>query len=476
MITRTLRLGKATPPPLPSTTPLPSTEKTAQHLSEIIQFPTVSYQNPQDTEWCHFDNQRAWLEETYPLVHKHLTRQTFAEHSLLYTWSPQGTKEPQGTNPVQNSGATKPILFMAHLDVVEPGKTEEWHHPPFSGAIADNQVWGRGALDIKFQVVTLLDTVEHLLQQGFTPNRTVYIAFGHNEEVLGDGAQSMAAWFRKQGITFELVHDEGGAATTGVVTMISGAQATVGVGEKGVAHIELRADKHGGHASMPPKKNSLNMIAQAVCKLEKSPLKPRLIPTIQETFTSCAGSMKLPLRLVMANLWLFKPILLRALTRSPETNALIRSTMTPVIAHAGASDNVIPPHSSVTYNVRMLPGDTCEKMVSYMRRVVGSNISVTLKHGVNPSPVSKTDTPTFSCFKETVQQVFPDAVVAPYLMVGGTDSRHFADLSDHVLRFSPYLLTKEELNTIHSENERASFANIERGLRFYMQLIENFCA
>lgn len=463
MIGRTIALREKRYPSESTISSKPPLEQTAQRLSSIITFPTVSHKNPEETNWNIFTQQAQWIEETYPLIHNRLSKQTFKEHSMLFTWNP----------PTQSSN--NPILLMAHLDVVDGGISDEWKYPPFSGTIEENRVWGRGSLDIKFQVITILDTVEHLLSQGFIPNRTVYIAFGHDEEVLGTGAPTMAEWFRNQGIHFDLIHDEGGAVTSGVISTIQGEQATVGICEKGCANIELRASASGGHASMPPKQNSLNLIAQAIYEIEKHPLPPRLTPVTRQTFISCSPRMTKPLRFIMANLWLFKGILLKNLSKNPTTNALVRTTFTPVIAKAGDGENVIPLHSMAHINARLLPGDTCEKAVAHLKKVVPKGVSVHLKQGIDPSPISSIDTEIYERFATTVQQVFPEAIIAPYLMVGGTDAKYYADLSDHVLRFSPYLLNSEELGSMHNNNESVSFTNIERGVQFYLQLIHNFC-
>lgn len=441
----------------------PPLEQTVQRLSKIITFPTVSHNTPEETDWSIFFKQEQWLEETYPLVHKNLSKQIFKEHSILFTWNPP----PQSTK--------KPIMLMAHLDVVDGGISNEWEHPPFSGIIDNDRVWGRGTLDIKFQVITILDSVEHLLSQGFTPNRTVYIAFGHDEEVLGTGAPAMAEWFRTKGISFDLIHDEGGAVTSGVISTIRGQQATIGVSEKGCANIELRASASGGHTSMPPQQNSLNLIAQAIYQIEKNPLPTRLTSVTRQTFTTCAPRMSKPLQCIMANLWLFKGMLLKNLSKNPTTNALVRTTFTPVIAKAGDEENVIPLHSMAHINARLLPGHSCDTAMAHLNKVVPKGVSVHLKQGVDPSPISKTDTEIYELFATTVQQTFPEAIIAPYLMIGGTDSKYYADLSDHVLRFSPYLLNAEELGSMHNNNESISFTNIERGVHFYLQLIQNFC-
>lgn len=490
IVVRTSMIGSKKRSPESTVETTPSLPLVAEHLAKVIQFPTISHKNPKECDWEQFRAQEEWLEETYPLVHRYLRKEHFQEHSLLYTWEPNGGNCPKAatseglshTEPLPtkeellpSQEEPLPILLMAHLDVVDPGDLSEWKHAPFSGTIEDGVVWGRGALDIKFQIITILETVEHLLSQGFTPNRSVYIAFGHNEEILGEGSASIAAHFREQGCRFALVHDEGGAVTRGVVPLIVGDQATVGLGEKGVAHIDLEATTLGGHAAMPPKQNSLNLIAEAIYRLEKNPPKRRLIPIIEKTFTSSAPAMKFPLRTLMANLWLFKPLLLRALEKTPETNALIRSTITPITVQSGSQDNIIPPHSKVTLNARLLSGDTKESILEHIRKHLPEGVTATLTHGVDPSPISLTDTPEYRTFLKTMGQTFPEATISPYLMLGGTDSRHYADLSDHVLRFSPYIVTKEELRTIHGVDERVSLENIELGLRFYGQLLKNFC-
>ena len=149
--------------------------RVVQNMSRAIQIPTVSTGDPETQESEPFARYVAWTRETYPEVHEQLRLELIADHSMLFTWA--------GSNP-----DLKPILLTAHYDVVPvaPGSEGDWTHPPFSGAVVDGYVWGRGALDDKSGVIAMLEAVTLLLAQGFAPERTVYLSFGHDEEVGGN--------------------------------------------------------------------------------------------------------------------------------------------------------------------------------------------------------------------------------------------------------------------------------------------------
>ena len=170
-----------------------------EHLARAIRCRTIS-SSEGDMDMAPFLELHRELEEMYPLVHKHLTREVVNEGSLLYHW--------KGADP-----AAKPVLFMGHIDVVpvEAGTESDWTHDAFSGVIEDGYVWGRGAMDIKVQVITVLDAVERLLGEGFAPRTDIYLAFGHDEEPGGrEGAAKVAELLRERGVRFEFLMDEGG--------------------------------------------------------------------------------------------------------------------------------------------------------------------------------------------------------------------------------------------------------------------------
>ncbi len=440
-------------------------EAMSGRLSGAIRFPTVSKEDAQDADDQPFRDFRSYLERTYPRVRAALTRELVADRALLYTWP--------GSDP-----ALDPILLLAHQDVVpvDPGTEETWAQPPFSGNVVDGYVWGRGSLDNKENLIGLLEAAEHLLEAGFKPRRTILLAFGHDEEIGGsEGAAVVARLLAERGAHPAFVFDEGGVMVEGMVPGVSGPVAVVGVGEKGYVSVELVVETDGGHSSTPPRENSIGILAGAVRRLESSPLPARFESPVRALFEALAPEATFGYRLVFANLWLFEPLVTRLLGRNPETAAMIRTTTAPTIFHAGVKDNVVPGRARAVVNFRILTGDTIQTVLDHVRRTLADDrIRVSaLPNQRQPSAVSPTDSEHFALLARTIREVFPGTVVAPYLVLGGTDSQHFQDLTEDIYRFMPFRLSRDDLKGIHGTNERVSVEALVKAVDFYVRLIRN---
>jgi carboxypeptidase PM20D1 len=369
----------------------------------------------------------------------------------------------------------KPILLMAHMDVV-PATDQHWRHPPFSGALVDGYVWGRGAMDDKASVMAILEAVEHLLGNGFVPKRTVYLAFGHDEEVGGyGGAAKIAELLRSRGVELEFVLDEGMNILTGIMPGISASVALVGIAEKGYLSLRLTAETRGGHSSIPPAETAIGIVGRALQKLEATPFPSRLSGPTRQMFEFLGPEMAWTNKLTLANLWLFDPLVRRQLARSPITNAAIRTTVAPTIFNAGVTDNVLPPSATAVINLRLIPGDTIAGAVERVRRVIDEpNIKIaSLPVQMEPSSVSDVHSPSFTLIQRTIRQIAPAALVAPSLLVAATDSRHYAGLSKNIFRFLPITLGPDDTKRYHGIDERISIEDYERCVRFYAQMIRN---
>jgi carboxypeptidase PM20D1 len=395
-----------------------------ERLSRAIQFRTVSNQDPAQTSLHEFARFRDFLHKAFPLIGKQLAREIVAGYSLLYTW--------QGEN-----SALKPMLLMAHMDVV-PANERGWRHAPFSGALADGYVWGRGAMDDKSSLLAILESVEHLLEKGFRPKRTVYLAFGHDEEVGGHrGAAKVAELLRSRGVSLELVVDEGLNILNGIVPGIAAPVALIGIAEKGYLSLRLTAQAHGGHSSIPPPQNAIGILSRALQRLEATPFPSRLGAATRQMFEYLGPEMSWTNRVALANLWLFDPLVQKQLAQSPLTNAAIRTTLAPTLFHAGVAENVLPTQASAVVNLRLLPGDSIAGAIEHVSRAVNDpQIAVTpLPVQMEPSPVSDVDNAAFLMVQQAIRQTAPDALVAPGLVVAATDSRHYAALTQNVFRF-----------------------------------------
>ncbi|MBU7016029.1 MAG: M20 family peptidase [Theionarchaea archaeon] len=444
---------------------IPVDKEVGSHLSKAIHFKTVSYQEPEKFDRNEFFGLHTFLEKTFPKVHAALTKEVVNECSLLYTW--------KGTNPDIN-----PILLMAHLDVVpvEPGTENEWSHPAFQGKIQDGYIWGRGTMDIKCGVLGILEAVEALLGEGFTPSRTIYLAFGHDEEVGGhNGASHIAALLTSRNISLEYVLDEGGSITIGIIPGISAPTALIGIAEKGYVSLELTVETEGGHSSMPPPDTGIGILSKAIASLEKGQMPEGLQGVVKQMFNYVGPEMDFTRRMAFANTWLFGWLIKRQLRKSPETHAMIRTTTAPTIIEGGAKENILPKKVKAVINFRILPGDTIKDVVDHVRSITQDHtVKVhTVGQGWEPSPVSDILSPSFQALEKTIRQIFPNTLVAPYLVSGATDSRHYAVLTKNVFKFVPVVAYSEDLKRVHGVNERISLKNYEQCVMFYNQLIRN---
>jgi carboxypeptidase PM20D1 len=318
----------------------------AARLAQAVRFKTVSYQDsaPASGELRAF---HAFLERSFPKAHAALRREAVGDYSLLYTW--KGSDE-----------RLEPVVLMSHMDVVpvEPGSEGSWTHPPFAGEIADGCVWGRGTLDDKIGVLALLEAVETLVAQGFHPRRTVYLAFGHNEETQGSGAARIAQLLRERGVRPEFVLDEGSVIGRGLVPGLAKRVALIGIAEKGYASVELTVRNAGGHSSMPPRETAVGALARAIERLEEHQMPERLDGPTRLMLEQLGPEFPYVQRMAVANLWLFGPLVERQLAAAPSTNASIRTTTAPTIFQAGVKDNVLPASARAVVNFRILPGDS----------------------------------------------------------------------------------------------------------------------
>ncbi len=438
--------------------------KAAEKLAQAVRFPTVSYQDAAQSDTRPLLRLHTFLRQAFPVAHRVLEREVVNGYSLLYTW--RGADETR-----------KPVLLLAHLDVVpvESGTEERWTYSPFSGRIADGFVWGRGSMDLKVSVLGILEAVEQLVRQGFQPGRTVYLAFGHDEETGGlQGAAKISELLGRRGVRAEYLLDEGLTIGHGLVPGVSTSVALVGIAEKGRLNVELTARSGGGHASMPPQHTAIGILSAVLSRLEATPMPAALTGPVRELLMCTAPQMSFPRRAVVSNLWLFEPLIRWQFARSPSTNAVIRTTTAVTVVRGGAKENVLPAEAKAIVNFRILPGDNITAVLEHVRRTINDpGIEIRPLNRMEPSGVSSTDSESFRALAATIRQVFPDTIVAPGLMIGGSDSQHYLSLTDAAYRFLPLRLKPEDLARIHGINERIAVDNYAEVIRFYFQLIRN---
>lgn len=443
--------------------PVADAEAIADRLSRLIRLKTVSSRNEAEVEWPEFDRFLALLPELYPAAHRALSRELVAGHSLLYRWKGRG------------EGA--PLVLMAHYDVVAAPK-EGWEREPFGGEIADSSggraVWGRGSLDTKVTLACIFEAVESLAAEGFLPDRDLYLSFGHNEEIMGGGTPAIVELLRGRGVAPALVLDEGGAIVRGAFPGVAAPLALVGIAEKGVTDLELSAKSPGGHASTPPRRGAAGKLARAIIRLERKPFRATLSYPAEAMLKTLAPHARGPIGFLLSHLGLFKPALVAAFTASGgETNALCRTTLAVTMLEGSKGANVLPARVRAVANMRIAIGETPESAVARVKKVIADpDVEVKVLYRGEPSAVSRLDCAAWTLLSEAIRETYPEALVSPYLMLGASDARHYAALSDRVYRFSPFEMSKEERESMHGVNERVPLSKLEGCAGFYRRLIE----
>lgn len=440
--------------PLPSLSPSQDQAAMVARLSRSITFPTVS---GNDEAFVAF---HAFLRESFPLVHEVLSLKTF-DHSLLFHWD--------------SGNSCKPTLLLAHQDVVPVSSPADWKHPPFSGAEDDGYIWGRGTMDDKVSVMAILEAVEGMLAAGEQPSCDVWLAFGHDEETGGmHGAARMAAWLLSRGLQFELVLDEGGMILPGSTLGIREPVALIGIAEKGYLSVQLRAYGEPGHSSRPPVRTAIGELASAIQVLESSPRPASLGVPTRQMLEQVAPWQPFGKRLVFANLWLFKPLVLQQLASKPETNAMIRTTLAPTMLNAGVKDNVLPGVAQAVINFRLLPGERSEDILAWLNDTLPPSVKVKVHEGFfsEASDVSPTDSDAYQRVAALAAALPGEPVPTPFLLIAGSDARHYQALSGNVLRFLPVSLQREDIARFHGPNERLARDQYAQMVRFYSGVIQ----
>ena len=440
-----------------------NTARAVKSLSEAVQVRTVSFSDPTLMDLSEFDRFHALLERLYPLTHKRL-RKTALGHSLSYLW--------KGSDTSHGNQGNKPVALMSHMDVV-PADEDGWEYPPFSGAVANGYVWGRGSIDMKYGLVTILEAIEELLEEGFVPPRDIYVISTCDEETGGQGSIcQIAERLGSEGVRFDWVLDEGGVVGEGMMPGLDKPLAVVGVAEKGYLDLELSVEMEGGHSSMPGRITSVGLLSQAIARLAAKQMPSRIVSPVREFFRQVSPYVGFGRRLVFANTSLFAPLIKRVMLGSPETAAMIRTTTAPTMISGSAKPNVLAARASAVINFRLLPGDTTRDVVSHVSNAVGDDrVQIKVLAESPASTVSPMDGAGFRLIEECIDQYYPDAVAVPYLLTGSTDSRSLEPLASGVYRFTPCRLTKKDIARMHGVNERVSTENIEIAVKFFKTIM-----
>ncbi len=431
-----------------------------ENFSKAIQIATVSRDYPAPVTPEPFLAFHQHLQDSFPKVHRFSERKIINNYSLVYKFQGSDTN-------------LKPALFMGHMDVVpvDQATKEKWTHDAFAGVIDKGNVWGRGALDDKATVMALMEAMELSLKEGKQPIRTMYFAFGHDEEIGGSqGAKYIAEYFQQQGVSFEFVLDEGGAILKGYIKNVAQSVGVIGIAEKGFMNIRLIAERPGGHSSMPPENTGPGILAAAIVKLEQNKF-PATLRYTNLMFDAIGSYADFKTRFAMANQWLTAPLIKKKLLEDQSKAAGLRTTTAVTMMKGSSKSNILPTKASVVVNFRILPGETWQTVLASVKDIIGDDrIGYEVFMNNDPSKVSSTDSKGYKWISQTIREFEPNSLVAPYLVMGGTDSKYFYPLTDSVYRFLMIKLTPDIQKTIHGIDEHIKIEDYVEGIQYFHEL------
>ncbi len=444
-----------------------------KNLSDAIKIRTVAGKTPASTDFAPFDEFRAFLAERYPLVHKNTELTVLNRAALMFLW--KGRRDD-----------LDPIALLAHQDVVpiSEGTWDDWTHPPFDGVDDGEFIWGRGALDMKNHLIGVMEAAETLMEEGFSPERDVYILLGNNEEVMSstenNGAVVMCKYLAEHGVHLDCIIDEGGAILpVDVKGVIHKDLAGIGIAEKGYADVEVAVHAKGGHSSQAPNHTALGKLANVIRDIENHQFKAKIPPMLMQLFDKMGRNVSFPARMVTCNIRLLKPVLAKGLSYVPPAASMMRTTTGVTMASGSPQANVLPQRASIIVNFRIYPGQTVEDVLAHLKKVIRykKDIEINLLPGwKNPSAISPTDSRAYAALGKICKNMNPNTVVSPYLVMGGTDACHYQDVCENIYRYSPFRVGASLLLTTHGTNERIPVAALEDGVAFFKRYIKELSA
>lgn len=432
----------------------------ASKLGAMIRVPTVSKSEDEDlSQFYQFHDELARL---FPKLHEKLEK-TVLNGTLLYRWA--------GADPTK-----KPILLMGHQDVV-PATDEGWTVPAYSGEVVDGCLYGRGALDCKSTMYVELQAVEELLSEGFTPPCDIYLEYSINEETGGDGAAAAMRYLRDKGIELALVMDEGGAVIERAVDGMDRPYAVIGITEKGYMDLKITAHGKGGHSSTPPRNTPAARLFAFANEIErKRPFQKKLLPEVVEMFSRMAPAFNFPMRLVLGNIWLFKPILMALMPMvSPFGEAVMATTCCFTMMEGSAAANVIPKEPYLVANLRTSVHQGCAESLAVMQKYAdkyGLTIEVLMQR--DASPISNIHSAEYAYVESCIRSHFPNIGIAPYVIMGGTDCRHFHALTENALRFAPVRMNNQQNASCHAVDENVTVTALAEGVEFFKKFLKGY--
>ncbi len=431
------------------------TQTYCETLAKMIRVRTISSENNPEP----FQEFHALLRDLFPHVFSTAKVEDF-DGSLLLCW--KGKQEGKD-----------PLLLMSHHDVVEaPG---DWKYPPFDGVIAEGKLWGRGTLDTKGNLFAILQAADELIADGFVPDRDIYFESACNEEVDGSGADHITKVLKERGIHFYMTIDEGGMMLHEPIGGVDGTFALVGVGEKGTLDLKFTARSKGGHASTPGKNTPLVRLGRFMAKADDENLFEAQLPAVvEEMFRRMAPYAKEPMNILLENASKFKPALVKVMPKlSPDAGAMVQTTLAFTMAQGSAGRNVLPQEAWVIGNMRFSHHQGRKGSLHAIYELAKKyDIEMEVLTPGLTSRITDYTSEQFHLVEDTVTEFFPDVTPVPYIMNGASDSRFFDRVSDHCIRFAPFLIDHEQLASIHGLNENVDIETLAPAVDFYKKIIQ----
>ncbi|ELP85088.1 carboxypeptidase S, putative [Entamoeba invadens IP1] len=435
------------------------------HLKEAISIPTVSKSANEN-----FEKMREWMKTTYPILFEKFTLELFNTNTILLRCD------------VEN---TEPLVLLAHHDVV-PAPSAGWDTNPFEGTTKDGVVYGRGAMDNKTDFVTCLEALNFLFATNFKPKRSIYFMSGADEEVGGTGCQAVVSELKRRGVTPYVVLDEGYCVLDLEKSFLKRNLALIGFSEKRRLCAKFELTLRGGHASIPPNRTESKMVNQFVSAIEKSVRIKRWNEPVKLMIEEVGRGLPFPLNSLVYHLPKLGSLGTNVVQLCGEKfKALVGTTCVMTYMRMGdlTMTNALPNNAEFVVDIRSFPGDSVkdieERITKTIERYKKNFKEIKMEwlwvDDKKENVCSNLTCEGFDKIVKTAKEVFGNVIIAPALVIGGTDSTHYLEISDRVFRFGPEILSFKEIGAMHGINEQIRENTVEKAFQYFVKLIQNCC-
>ncbi|GDX81023.1 peptidase M20 [Deltaproteobacteria bacterium] len=359
------------------------------------------------------------------------------------------------------SGKQRPLCLLNHIDVV-PVEAARWKVDPFSGAVKDGFVWGRGALDMKGMTALEAMTMIQLKRLGVELDRQVIFLAVADEEVDSQGVDSIVKLWDK--VNCSHVVNEGGY---GLQDLFFPGQTfhAISVAEKGAVWMKMIASGAPGHGSTPVPGRAPEHLSRALAKLATRKDRVDWNPALMEAFRRTGVEHGGLSGAILQSPGLLKLLVRPKLMKTPPTHAALTDTVNVTGFFGGKAPNVVPSEVGAVLDCRILPGHTAEALIAELTALVDDpaiRFEVTSTTNANQSPW---DDPFFAALAERAVEGQEHAVAGPVVSVGYTDSQALRPLGVHAYGYVPFIINGELLATAHGDDERVPVSELQPGLR-----------